>query len=271
MPQFMLFSTTDVSSGRSGHLQRMIEGLETARNTDPSLDIRLFLLLQKCPSDFDKTGFPAWVTVRSIENQISLSAARNRLTSEVISGNLMADAAIYAFPDDDSWYPPNLLKLVAQAFGEDTNLDFWFCRYSSTPRTLANLKAEKPLLQQVISRASSNTIFFRGTLLQQLRSFDESLGVGATLNGGEDTEYAIRAFYAARKALFTDAPLVGHRDPDPGLRPKYFPGTLKAIAKHRNLSAPGRLAYVRKLAVGAALVAKGQMTASAFINAVRNT
>ncbi len=154
-------------------------------------------------------------------------------------------------------------------FKADPQLDFWFCRYSSQPQSAAGVEAVSPRLQQVISRASSNTIFVRQRIFPQLAPFDEELGVGARLNGGEDTEYAIRAFYAARKTLFVDRPLVGHRDADPALRPKYFPGTTRAIGRQKTRSLAGFVAFVRKMAVGAVLVARGKLKASTYLSAFR--
>ena len=270
MPQFLLFSTTNVNSGRSAHLQRMIEGVEAAKKSDPALDIHLLLLLQKCPPEVPNSGFPSWITVSRTEKQISLSAARNGMISEAIAKNLVTEDSIYAFPDDDSWYTPELLSMIAHLFHANPALDFWFCKYGSTPASVQSLTTVKPTLQQVISRGSSNTIFFRGSLLQQMNHFDGSLGVGAELNGGEDTEYAIRAYYAAKSTLFTEVALVGHRDPDPTLRPKYFPGTLRAISRHRHRSAEGWIAYMRKIGVGAALVSRRQMKLSVLLSALRN-
>ncbi|KAA0681728.1 hypothetical protein DTW90_37000 [Neorhizobium sp. P12A] len=230
----------------------------------------MLLLLQNCPPDYDIAAFPDWIETSKVDGQISLSAARNRLLDYAIANRLVSVESIYGFPDDDCWYPENLLSLVSSAFASDQQLEFWFCRYGSSPQVQDKLQANTVVLQKVISRASSNTFFFRGRLITGLGHFDESLGVGAALNGGEDTEYAIRAYYTARKTLFSDSPLVGHRDPDPNLRPKYFPGTLRAISRHRHRSILGLTAYVRKLLVGLALVVRGRMKPFDYISAIRS-
>ncbi|MBB3310274.1 hypothetical protein FHT78_002017 [Rhizobium sp. BK196] len=270
MPKITLFSTSNLRQGRSEHLQRMVDSIARAKVEDPSIDVHLYLLLQNVPDDAADPDFPDWISTRRINHQISLSAARNLLMREVVKAGVVTADSIYAFPDDDCWYPEKFLTLVAGLFRDKPEIDFWFCRYSSTPEIKNALPTEKPALQKVISRASSNTFFFRGRLLPELQTFDETLGVGARLNGGEDTDYAIRAFYLARGTLFTDAPLVGHRDHDSSLKPKYFPGTLYAIAAHKTRSLPGIIAFVRKLLVGASLVAGGKLTLSSYIAAVRN-
>lgn len=270
MPKITLFSTSNLKQGRSEHLQRMIDSIASAKAADPSIDVHLYLLLQNVPDDAADADFPEWISTRRINHQISLSAARNLLLQDVVKAGVVTADSIYAFPDDDCWYPENFLTLVANLFSEKPEIDFWFCRYSSTPEIRSVLATEAPALQKVISRASSNTFFFRGRLLPNLAAFDETLGVGARLNGCEDTDYAIRAFYLARGTLFTDAALVGHRDHDASLKPKYFPGTLYAIAAHKKRSLPGVVAFIRKLLVGVSLVMSGKLPLSSYIAAVRN-
>ncbi len=73
-------------------------------------------------------------------------------------------------------------------------------------------RGNQPALQTIISRASSNTTYYRGRVILAVGDFDENLGVGAPYNGGEDTDYALRASYVARSTSFLDAKVIGSPD-----------------------------------------------------------
>lgn len=271
--RFYLFSTSDFGSGRSEHLKRMIASVDAFVQAHPQSPVKLYLLMQNCDAaaaEEARATLPGWVEALAIDGRVSLSAARNRLIAHSgLTKTSRPGDSICAFPDDDCWYPADFMAMLKKQFVQDPQLGFWFCRYSSSPEAAGNVAPVAPSLQQVIARASSNTIFLRGETFCALAPFDEDLGVGAKLNGGEDTEYAIRAYYAAKKVLFVDRPLVGHRDPDPALRPKYFPGTSRAIGRHWLKSPAGAVAFIRKMLVGAWLVATGRMELSRFVSAFR--
>ncbi len=266
-----LFSTTDMQSGRSDDIARMIASIEAFRKRNPAVDLTLFLLLQRCDAgaaeNFIASG-PSWAQISFLPDRRSLSAARNMLlTGEDARGRLALNG-IVAFPDDDCWYPEDTLDTIHRAFSTDPSLDFWFCRYGMEPRSAATFTATRPRLQTVISFASSNTIFLRGPLAARIGGFDEQLGVGAALSGGEDTDYAIRAFQEARKAAYVDARCIGHRDPNKALKAKYYPGSLRAIAKNVRTRPSEIQALGRKLLVGSLLAARGQMPWKDYVSAL---
>lgn len=251
----------------------MIASIEAYVATAPGLDVALFLLMQRCTPERQRElreSLPAWVRLESIETQISLSKARNMLLAADMAGADIQDNDIVGFPDDDCWYPAGTLDAIHQAFRQDPALDFWFCRYSSDPRPASGLSAVSPQLQTVISRASSNTILLRGRVAKAIGGFDEELGVGARLAGGEDTDYAIRAFQTARKSLFLDIAAIGHRDPDKRFRAKYYPGALRAISKNTRARLADLQALTRKLLVGFWLILRGQMPAKTYLFALAN-
>lgn len=66
-------------------------------------------------------------------------------------------------------------------------------------------------------------MFLRASLAAQLGHFDETLGLGTPAGSGEDTDYAMRAWHMARRTLYYDAPLIGHRDKDMAGRTRYYP------------------------------------------------
>jgi hypothetical protein len=98
--------------------------------------------------------------------------------------------------------------------------------------------------------------------------FDETLGVGTPNGGGEDTEFALRVYLSSRQSLYLPAPVIGHRDKTPQLRPKYYCGGLIALARHARGEPRVGLELARKLAVGLWLVATRQLTVASFVRAV---
>lgn len=257
-------------SDRGEHLSRMVGSVEAFIARNPDVDVTLFLLLQRCDEEklaAARAAYPGWIRFDAIGHRVSLSKARNMLLGKVV--NDLADEDILCFPDDDCWYPLGTLSAVCDAFREDDVLDFWFCRYGSQPQSAADFSPRLPSLQDTISRASSNTIFVRGRIAKAIGGFDEALGVGARLMGGEDTDYAIRAHYAARNRLYVDAPVVGHRDPDLKFRTTYYPGSLKAVTRHALKSSAGLTAASRKVAVGAWYVLSGRMPFKNYLGALR--
>ncbi len=268
-----LFSTVDMQSDRDEMLRRMLESVVAFKDRSDA-DITLFILLQRC-SDEAAAAFsahwPEWVKAVHMPGRMSLSAARNKLLASPQAKARFARDGIVAFPDDDCWYPEGTLDRIAADFAADRQLDFWFSRYGMDAVTASGLPSTSPSLQTVISFASSNTIVVRSSIAATIGGFDEALGVGAVLSGGEDTDYAMRAFRTARKALYVDARTVGHRDPNKALKAKYYPGSLRAIAKNTGLRPSELKALTRKLLVGLTLAIRGQMPLRDYLAAVTNS
>jgi hypothetical protein len=231
------------------------------------------LLLQKCHEyQYWKIGqaLPPFVQAIPYAETLSLSAARNRLLAYASSNGLIDGETVVGFPDDDCWYPQGVLELVARSFAQSPQLGLWFCRYSSNPAPVGEAKrAMGPASpRDVIREASSNTMFVRGHVLASDPVFDETLGVGTVNGGGEDTEFALRAYLSSHRALYLPAPVIGHRDKIPQLRPKYWRGGLIALARHARRQPRIGFELARKLAVGVWLVGTRQLPVAAFRTAV---
>jgi hypothetical protein len=268
--EILFMTTTDAAGGRSGDLERLLSSIESAL---PGRDWRMLLLVQRASSGKEiGRGIPANVDVGIIPNKVSASRARNLLLHEARRQGLLADAPLVAFPDDDCWYPKDSLARIVNLFRADRALDFWFCRYASAPQSAARLltaEMRSPSVFEVASEASSNTMFLRGRILENTGDFDEELGIGTPNNGGEDTDYALRAFQQSRKCRFINRPLVGHRDYTPRLRSRYFRGSLIAIVRHTAMRPVSVALLLRKLMVGGFLVATRNMSSREFRTAVR--
>ena len=261
MAEILFITTTDAAGGRSHSLERLLSSIEGAL---ARADWQMLLLVQRSSSGAEIADrMPANVEVGTIPRSVSASRARNLLIQRAHERGLLAEVPLVAFPDDDCWYPDGSLLRILKLFRIDAALDFWFCRYASAPQSPGrdlSLDMTSPSVFQVAARASSNTIFLRSRILERIGGFDEELGLGTENNGGEDTDYALRAFRQSRKCSFVDRALIGHRDHHPNLRSRYFRGSLIAIARHTAVRPASVLLLLRKLAVGGFLVATRHMS-----------
>lgn len=261
-----LFTTSDFLNGKSEALTRMIASVERFRTANPAVELRSMLLLQRVDPAITP-DIPEWIDLIVTPERLSLSAARNRMIAAAYDAGL-SDDAIVAFPDDDAWYPEGTLEHIVEQFAAHDTLDLWFCRYGRAAQWRHGAPETTPSLQQTLSFASSNTTVVRGRMLRLAGRFSEDLGVGTPAGGGEDTDFSMRCWHAARQSLYCDLMAVGHRDADPSIRAKYYAGSLQAIAINANASSAARMAWLRKLAVGAAFTAMGRISPGSYTRAI---
>jgi hypothetical protein len=186
------------------------------------------------------------------EGVISLSSARNIMIKYSYSNNLYDDVNVVSFPDDDCWYPKGSLEYIKSIF-TNNNEKVIYTRYGSLPSSIDNVPfTNNHSIKNLVSYASSNTTFYDKGLFTKIGIFDERFGVGGTYNGGEDTDFAIRAlvFNSFKSFFFIDFVLVGHREPNPIFRYKYFNGSLRVLKIHSSNSFNLKFMYIRKLLVG---------------------
>jgi hypothetical protein len=269
-PEILFITTTDAGGGRADDLARLMSSMTAGL---AGRDWRMLLLVQRAaPGTSLGMAVPPNVGIETIPNRMSLSQARNLLLGRARELNLLSRSALVAFPDDDCWYPAGALERIINLFRTEPGLDFWFCGYASAPvapvRALS-MDTRPPSVFDVAAKASSNTIFLRSRIVERIGGFDEELGVGTANNGGEDTDYALRAYSEARKSRFVGQPLIGHRDHDPRLRSHYFRGSLIAIARHTAKRPASVVLLLRKLLVGSVLVATRRMAPGEFMAALK--
>lgn len=264
-----LFTTTIYKDAPDAALSRLMDSVSASLADAAPRRVELTLLMQNCPNGIP-IALPPFVEAIALPGIVSLSAARNILIDHAMARDGFASDTIVAFPDDDAWYPAGFLRQLAALFEARSALDFWFCRYGSAPVEADIAALVRPAdARTVVRNASSNTIVFRGKLMWQLGNFDENLGLGTPNVGGEDLDYALKAFARSRETLYADAPLVGHRDKETGLRTKYYPGSIMVLGRHAR-SGPGQLSeYLRKIAVGAYLVGRRELSPRRFVDCNR--
>lgn len=270
MSDVVLISTTDIVNGRSDMLERMLSSVARECEDIPARNCVVVMLLQNCSPDqlqSFRDALPAFAHAFAIPNRVSLSAARNILISRIGSEQIGAETVV-GFPDDDCWYPAGSLAFAVQQFAENPQLDLWFCRYGASPQTANDTApARQATVHDIVRNASSNTIFVRGRVLNDVSSFDERLGVGTPNLGGEDLDFALRAHAVSRLSRFHDQAAIGHRDKLKYLRATYYRGSLLVLARYarRNVATAGE--YMRKVAIGIYLVLCRELTVGAFLKA----
>jgi len=259
--KFVLLTTTVWSNNSQKLLDRLTN---TIAEHGVGVSCLHLILLQNWTSETTPTlPQSEHYTIEFLKSKdiISLSKARNIMLAESSQRDLIQDDDILAFPDDDCWYPNKVLEDVQDLFKQNAAVDFMFCRYREAKQEVFSqaMVQSQPLAKDLVRNASSNTIFLKGNLARKAGTFDETLGVGTPNNGGEDLDYAAKAFIAANKSLFVPMYLIGHRDKDNSLRGKYFRGSAIVLARYKFNSFGFLCEYLRKLMIGLILVFKQEM------------
>lgn len=278
MPTFdyLLLTTCDGRKERLTDLTRLLDSVD-AEIQAHGLRIRHYILLQnsrELPTEL--ADFAAGQRLFMFEaGRLSLSRARNRMLRQAGLDGVWPLAKLCAFPDDDAWYPPNTLASILDSHNRHPHTGIFTCDYGASPVSspavdIADFKdaVDRGLF---VRRVSSNTLFVKAGIAEAVGFFDERLGVGGAINGGEDLDFALRAYLkAGRRAMIHEGKLIGHRDRLPWVRSQYFAGSLFAIARSARNDLPLALQLLRKIAVGGFLVSSRELSASAYVNGLRN-
>jgi len=187
----MKFSLVTGTLGRHKEWERLLSALDAQTHQDFELivvdqnaDDRLLKYFEPY-----RTKFPV---IHLREKKRGLSRARN-------IGLRHTSGDIVAFPDDDSYYQPDLLKQIEQFFIQHPEWDGLTCRYvtpdSDTGFRRKDLSSGQLTKMNTWLRSNSSTIFFRREVVTALKGFDETLGTGteAPWGSGEDRDYCLRA------------------------------------------------------------------------------
>lgn len=270
MLRIFLIATTDLASERALQVERLVSSI-AGQATEVRQRTRLILILQNATEE--RLGriavFPEFVDIVAVGTRLSLAGARNVVLRRLLDECVLTAETLVAYPDDDCWYTPDYLLRISDLFTAHTRLGFWFCNFASSPIPSSEISGRPALAHDVVRKAASITLFVRGNVASAVGLFDETLGVGTANSGGEDTDYALRAFLASPSTWIFDAALVGHRDRGAGPRPEYYRGSLIALAKHAPLRLGIAAELVRKVAVGGVLVFRRQLPLGNFLDALR--
>jgi len=167
-----------------------------------------------------------------------LSRARN-------VGLARCRGAFLAFPDDDCWYPDDLVARVVALFQASPDVDIHTGRTldaQKLPSLGLFLVQDAPITKENIWFAgNSNSLFVRTAAARRVKGFDEGLGVGAAtkFKSGEETDFVLRLIECGAKGLFHHDLFVHHDqvldDEAAALRraEAYAPGFGRVLRLHR--------------------------------------
>ena len=203
----MKFTLIVATLGRSVEVTRLFESFlkQSYKNfevivVDQNPDNRVFDIY---------TQYKTRMSIQYIHtNQKGLSHARNL----GLRCNL---SDIIAFPDDDCWYPDDILEKVNRIF-EETDVDCVTGRPVDSDRKLLvnNFLNDNTVLnfRNVWRGGISFTIFMQRKVVQSVGLFDEKLGVGAgtPYGSGEETDYLIRALVQNYTIKYTPDLVIFH-------------------------------------------------------------
>jgi GT2 family glycosyltransferase len=128
---------------------------------------------------------------------------------------------VVSFPDDDCWYPPDLLQRVADVLERNPDWDGVTGRtVDESSRSSVQLWQKEPGLvtrENVWRTAITVTIFLRRALVEKVGFFDEtlSLGSGTEWGSGDETDYVLRALASGFTLGYDPSIVVYHESPNP--------------------------------------------------------
>jgi glycosyltransferase involved in cell wall biosynthesis len=192
------FSLIMATIGRSKEIGIFLEHLKA--QTDISFE--LIIIDQNKDDRLHPIIAPYLQSFKIIHHQVDiqgLSKARN-------IGIKMAKGKFIAFPDDDCFYPQNMLNKIEDAFQLRPNLDFitFKCLDPVLGRPLLKTfpTGDCPLRPWNIMRIGmSISIFVKRQAMGKLL-FDEELGSGAKLGSGEESDFLFKLLKAQKNGHY---------------------------------------------------------------------
>ena len=146
------------------------------------------------------------------QNIIGVSNGRNL-------GLKKCEGEIICMPDDDCWYPHNLLTTVESWFIEHPQYDGLCGCTIDTHHNLTTARWDQKSGQinkfNVWKRGVTSSIFLRSNVIRSIGNFDPKLGPGSDsiYQSGEETDYLLRAILNSHKIFYNFNLKVYHLDP----------------------------------------------------------
>jgi glycosyltransferase involved in cell wall biosynthesis len=193
---------------RTAELERLLQSLDAQTYkdfevivVDQNSDDRLVATLRAHPR----------LKIRHRRSSLGVSRARN-------VGIREARGEVIAFPDDDCWYPPQLLSDVVKWLNIHPELDGLM---TATRNESSRLQAPKfpprqgPLSKKsVLQCAVAFNTFLRARTVSAIGLFREDIGPGTSspYQSGEDLDYMIRPVELGKQIFYQPALTVHHPD-----------------------------------------------------------
>ncbi len=203
----MRFSLVIGTMARTTPFERFLHSLDAQSHRDFEL-----IVVDQNPDDRlvpMVRAFKKRFTLCHMKSDRGLSRARN-------AGMKNTTGDVVAFPDDDCWYPPELLERVASFFKRNPEWDgitgrptdeLGRCsmgRFDSHPGRVSRLT--------LWTRLTSFTIFLKRHVVNATGEFDTTLGVGSGTPWGsaEEMDYIIRALRKGFRLWYDPSLVVFH-------------------------------------------------------------
>ena len=198
--------------GRTSPVARLVSSI-SAQSYDK---LRLIVVDQNDDQRLDAllSPYERKLSILRLRSPPGLSRARN-----VALGFVEGD--IVAFPDDDCWYPPNVLEDAVAVFEAHVEWDGLSIRSIDSAGRPSNIRWDRgsgPIDHfNVWRRASSISVFLRRSIVDAVGEFDEELGAGSGTpwGSGEETDYLLRAIDAGFALWYEPSLSVHHESPQP--------------------------------------------------------
>ena len=193
------FSLVVATVGRTNEVHRLFETLCAQTYTD----FEAIIVDQNKDGRLDNLilQYQTKLRLRHVRAEKRGHAHANNVGLEYVTGDVIG------FPDDDCWYPPDLLENVARILRDHPEFD----GVSGREVTGKWHRKAGPIGRlDLWKRHISFTLFYRRSLIEGL-TFDESMGPGAGTKwgAGEETDFLIRAM--RKGVVFYDPSLrIGH-------------------------------------------------------------
>jgi len=210
----MKFSLVLATVGRVIELRRFLDALEQ----QTFRDFELIVVDQNPDERLAETLRRPQLTMIHLHSAPGLSLARNR-------GLQFAKGELVCFPDDDCWYPPDLLQRVHEFFINHSEAAGLTGRcidlFGGSSHGRWDTSAGWVEQFNVFRRCNSNTIFLRRCVVERVGEFDEQLGLGAESRwgSGEDSDYILRAVADEFRIFYSPDIKIYHNDPPLSIEP----------------------------------------------------
>ena len=197
------FSLICATVGRVSQLTRMLRSLaaQSCRSfelllIDQNTDDRVLRIID---------SLPGGIRIHRVVTSPSLSRALNL-------GLEKAHSEVVGFPDDDCWYPPDLLQNLSDLFDAHQEWDGItvptvddqgvpsIARWAKRPRRLTPVRM----------LGCSTSVFYRRDVCTQVGFFDETIGGGVGPTPGFDIDYLHRVVRAGFHVEFQPQLVVNH-------------------------------------------------------------
>jgi glycosyltransferase involved in cell wall biosynthesis len=198
------FSLVACTLNRTEELRALLESLDAQTLRDFEL-----LVVDQNPDDRIEpilAPFAERFPIARLSSGRGASRGRN-------AGMARARGQIIAFPDDDCWYPKDVLARVAEWF--ESNQEYDGLTGRSAGEAYWATRAGPVTRYNVWKRGIEYAMFFRRALVEKVGQFDEQIGPGAgtPFGAGEGTDYLLRAVSAGFKVYFDPSIEIHHPHP----------------------------------------------------------